>query len=322
MCKKRLRPRDFHQITYRPEDFVVREEKTPTKLEPEPSPKNSSLYKDINSGTLREIKNIELDSFFGTKIDTLARHIFWLRTHDPGCKSVIFSQYRGFLKVLGIAFARHKIGFSNVDSKNGIEDFKGDPGVRFLGYYFTYDADCLQIECFLLHARAHSSGLNLVNATHVFLCEPLINTAIELQAIARVHRIGQHRQTTVWMYLMSGTVEETIYGLSVSRRLPHIVAKKKEEEARSSAPVDLDETAVDSANSMEMQGAALSKLMAGGTSSGELVKKDDLWQCLFGNPNKNKGTSQPSIGADSEVGRFLRAEAAEQRTAADTEPMK
>lgn len=180
----------------------------------------------------------------------------------------------------------------------------------------------MQIECFLLHARAHSSGLNLVNATHVFLCEPLINTAIELQAIARVHRIGQHRLTTIWMYLVSGTVEESIYDLSVSRRVTYIVAKKKEEEARSLAPVDLDETAIDSANSMEMQGATLSKLMAGGASSGELVKKDDLWQCLFGNPNRNKGINQPSIGADSEVGRFLRAEAAEQRTAAGPNPMK
>ena len=41
-----------------------------------------------------------------------------------------------------------------------------------------------QKECFFLHAKAHSSGLNLVNATHVFLCEPLINTAIELQCVS------------------------------------------------------------------------------------------------------------------------------------------
>ena len=43
-----------------------------------------------------------------------------------------------------------------------------------------------QKECFFLHAKAHSSGLNLVNATHVFLCEPLINTAIELQYVISV----------------------------------------------------------------------------------------------------------------------------------------
>lgn len=182
----------------------------------------------------------------------------------------------------------------------------------------------LQIECFLLHAKAHSSGLNLINATHVFLCEPLINTAIELQAIARVHRIGQHRATTVWMYLVSGTVEEAIYDLSVSRRLSHITAKKKEEETLASSTKmhlngnnkeAIDETTIDSANSMEMQSTALSKLMAGGASGGEIVKKDDLWQCLFGDPSKNQGSGQHSMGADSEVGKFLRAEAAEQRVA-------
>ncbi len=42
----------------------------------------------------------------------------------------------------------------------------------------------VQKECFFLHAKAHSSGLNLVNATHVVLCEPLINTAIELQYVS------------------------------------------------------------------------------------------------------------------------------------------
>ncbi len=52
------------------------------------------------------------------------------------------------------------------------------------------------MECLFMHAKGSSSGLTLVNATHVFLCEPLLNTAIELQAIARVHRIGQRQATT------------------------------------------------------------------------------------------------------------------------------
>lgn len=175
-----------------------------------------------------------------------------------------------------------------------------------------------QVECFLLHAKAHSSGLNLVNATHVFLCEPLINTAIELQAIARVHRIGQYRPTTVWMYLVSDTVEESIYDISVSRRLTHIVQKEKEAQSPSPGLHDgttvenITETAIDSANSMEMQDATLANLMTGGATGGEHVRKDDLWQCLFGKANQNT-TLRKSANAEREVGRFLRGEAAEAR---------
>ncbi|KAE8414924.1 proteasome stabiliser-domain-containing protein [Aspergillus pseudocaelatus] len=293
-CKKHLKANDFYQITYKPQEFLVQEEKPPTKVEPERRPKNL-IYTDISSGTLKEIKTVDLDGSFGTKIDTLARHILWLRHHDPGAKSVIFSQYKDFLEVLAIAFHRFKIGFSSVDSKDGISKFKSDPSV----------------ECFFLHARAQSSGLNLVNATHVFLCEPLINTAIELQAIARVHRIGQHRPTTVWMYLVSDTVEESIYELSVSRRLAHIVQKEKAEslsedvEKGRAVTNNISEAAIDSANSLEIRDAALSNLMAGGASGGELVRKDDLWRCLFGSPTK-KDANNFQAGADGEVARFLR----------------
>lgn len=181
----------------------------------------------------------------------------------------------------------------------------------------------VQTECFLLHARAHSSGLNLVNATHIFLCEPLINTAIELQAIARAHRIGQQRPTTVWMYLVSGTVEESIYDVSVTRRLDHIVdaTKKKElpsaeaEENDKGIVENLTEAAIDSANSMELQDAPLSKLVAAGRGSdGEFVHKSDLWECLFGNADR-RVKNEYSDEAQRTVGRFLRGEAAERRAA-------
>lgn len=59
----------------------------------------------------------------------------------------------------------------------------------------------------------------MVNATHVFLCEPLINVSLELQAISRVHRIGQTRPTTVWLYVVNGTVEQSVLQVSTRRRL-------------------------------------------------------------------------------------------------------
>ncbi|PGH14860.1 hypothetical protein AJ80_05786 [Polytolypa hystricis UAMH7299] len=306
MCKMRLKIADFHEITYKPREIVAQEEKTETHFEisQDTHSVKNSIYSGISSKVLQEIKNIDIGGSFGTKIDTLARHLIWLRQHDPGAKSIVFSQYKSFLGILSRAFSRFKIGFTSVDSRDGIERFKHDPS----------------IECFLLHARAHSSGLNLVNATHVFLCEPLVNTAIELQAIARVHRIGQHRETTVWMYLVSDTVEETIYGLSVSRRLAHIARKHKAEEVKGEGDTNgiddmdiskLTEIEIDAANSLELQDAAIGNLMGSTAAEGERVDADDLWQCLFGHADNAK--IEASEDARNEVSRFLRAEAAESR---------
>ena len=306
VCKRHLRSTDFYDITYKPAEMAIQEETSPARDNSPGSSErsvNRSIYSDINSNTLNQIKNIDLDgSYFGTKVDTICRHLYWLREHDPGSKAIIFSQYREFLDVLGRAFGQYKISFSRFDDRNGIERFKSDPAV----------------ECFLLHAKAHSTGLNLVVASHVFLCEPLINTAIELQAIARVHRIGQHRATTVWMYLVADTVEESIYDTSVTRRLTHIKRATKPGSSRSgtATPNAIMESTIDAANSLELQTADLSKLLTSGKSGGEVVDNDDLWTCLFGRVKKrDAGFSAAAEAADGEVGRFFRAEAAGKRRA-------
>jgi len=226
----------------------------------------------------------------------------WIREHDPGAKSIIFSQFRDFLEVLRGALKQFKIGCSGIEDKNGIEKFRQDAST----------------ECFLLDAKSDSSGLNLVNATHVFLCEPLINPAIELQAIARVHRIGQQRPTTVYMYLISETVEEAIYDISVSRRLEHMGRRQKEFASSScsgTATPALQENAIDAANSMELQQAPLRKLLQK-KGDGEIVGQEDLWNCLFSKPRRRQaGVSHGLL--EMEVGRHLRAEAAEGRRATD-----
>lgn len=128
MCKKPLKLNDFHQITYKPQDIVAQEEAPPDEFEHERHSTNA-IYSDISSGLLKEIKNIDLNGSFGTKIDTLARHILWLRENDPGTKSIVFSQYKNFLDVLQRAFRRFGIISSSIDSPGGVEKFKKDPAV-------------------------------------------------------------------------------------------------------------------------------------------------------------------------------------------------
>lgn len=89
----------------------------------------SAIYSDIHRSTLNEIKNIDVNGSFGTKVDSLARHILWLREHDSGSKSVVFSQFRDFLGILARAFDKFKIKYTSIDKNHGIQKFKDDPGV-------------------------------------------------------------------------------------------------------------------------------------------------------------------------------------------------
>lgn len=257
-----------------------------------PKSTDMSIYSDLSTTTLKEIKMIDLSGSYGSKIDMIAKHLLWIRANDPGSKSVIFSQYRDFLSVLETAFKSWRIGTSSIRDKDGISKFKEDPA----------------IETFLLDAKSDSSGLNLVNATYVFLCEPLINPAIELQAIARVHRIGQQRLTTVFMYLISNTVEEAIYEISVKRRLEHIKTAHASDEqppatSGSVTPVFAQEKSLDKANSAEMEAAPLKQLLSQG-GGGEAVQNDDLWRCLFGKPRRNIDGSAIRNGASGSEERF------------------
>jgi E3 ubiquitin-protein ligase SHPRH len=316
VCKRRLIQADLHEITYKPQELSIQAEEvqeiSQERSSPSSTSRKSAIYSEISKSKLAEIKNIELDGpSFTTKIDTLARHLIWLRESDPGAKSIIYCQFKDFLEVLARAFDRFRIGYSSIDKSNGIEKFKQDPG----------------IECFLLHSRAHSSGLNLVNASHVFLCEPLLNTALELQAIARVDRIGQHQETNVWLYLVDGTVEESIYELSVKRRMEHIgqtISSKTQKNGKGKAkeltPDELLDTNLEEANSMELQQASLTGLLAKGGKGGEMVEKEDLWNCLFGgvgvkSAERNRAIGSHQVRFDQEVRRHLGAEAAEERRA-------
>lgn len=275
--------------------------------------KRMGIYNNVTAETLKEIQNTELSlpdaqhaglfgasssneknkvRSFSTKVDFLVRQILWIRRHDAGAKTIIFSQYRDFLSLISQAFEAYQINFASIDQPGGIDTFRSNA----------------HIECFLLHARAHSSGLNLTMATHVILCEPLINTAIELQAIARVHRIGQKRETNVWMYLVKGTVEEKVYKTSVARRMEHLQKSRKDSEAvvngsessskgegKGKAKVkesttNLLEESLENANSLELRDVVYKDLLTKDSSGGggEMVAQDDLWGCLFGDLQKDE----------------------------------
>ncbi|XP_014677049.1 PREDICTED: E3 ubiquitin-protein ligase SHPRH-like [Priapulus caudatus] len=70
----------------------------------------------------------------------------------------------------------------------------------------------------MLHANNKFQRLNLIEATHVLLVEPILNPANQLQAIGRVHRIGQTKATFVHHFLIRNTIEERMYNMLQSVR--------------------------------------------------------------------------------------------------------
>ena len=51
----------------------------------------------------------------------------------------------------------------------------------------------------------------------MFLVEPLLDPGLEAQAVGRVDRIGQKKETFVHRFLVDKTVEESVLALSTSR---------------------------------------------------------------------------------------------------------
>ena len=48
--------------------------------------------------------------------------------------------------------------------------------------------------------------------------DPVWNPALEDQAVARVHRIGQKRPTTIWRLRVEGTVEDQVAAIADRKR--------------------------------------------------------------------------------------------------------
>lgn len=158
-CVETLNMREVHQVSYKPREVTMQEEQNHSS--PEASRQSSpGIYADMDDHVLKEIKGIDLKSYFGTKIDTsmfyhprnpkdphvfltsrpVVRHLLWLKNNEPGFKAVIFSQWGDFLDFMKTALTQAKVGYTSLENKTGVEVFKTNP-------------DC---HCFFLHSKSQS----------------------------------------------------------------------------------------------------------------------------------------------------------------------
>lgn len=272
MCKTAINTSTIYNFTHYKPDLKANNLTDPHK----PAKNLHSIYHPVDSVVVEDIQGIELNNFYSSKVDTIVRHVLYLRSQNPAVQIVVFSQWQDLLYILGTAFKA--AGISYLGSYGTLTPEVGS-GRRRNKYdsVETFKDPSKNITCFLLNAKAQASGLTLINATHIFLCEPLVNASLELQAISRIHRIGQTKVTTVWLFATENTVEESILLMSTNKRLNCLQTKGVAGQISQSSERELTK-----AESMAlMTSGGIDTMINKGNGEGETVTNNDLWSAFF-----------------------------------------
>lgn len=124
----------------------------------------------------------------GSKITAVVAALQRLAAVDPEAKSIVFSQWDAMLALVHRGLDRNHIcavrlgGYRTGKLTTALHRFQSDPTAKVL----------------LLPTARAGKGLNITEATHVFLVDTMLTPAVELQAMGRVHRIGQTKPTFVY----------------------------------------------------------------------------------------------------------------------------
>ncbi|KAI0334196.1 hypothetical protein GY45DRAFT_1318648 [Cubamyces sp. BRFM 1775] len=164
-------------------------------------------YNVINPQVMQDIQAMEVFGSYGSKIETLLRHLVYLQVADPGAKSIVFSAWADSLLIVQHALQANAISCLRVDQNSGKQNaakkFRTNPNISVL----------------LLHGERENAGLNVTCASRVFLLESVVHHAFEVQAIARIDRMGQTKPTEVYCYYAEDTVERNILDLAAKQGL-------------------------------------------------------------------------------------------------------
>ncbi|KAJ7074914.1 SNF2 family N-terminal domain-containing protein [Mycena belliarum] len=192
--------------TQKLERFAVAEtpvEPLPTiPSEAVPKSRREISYNMIDAQTFREIEDMQSFGDYGNKIQTLVRHLLYLRTVDGGAKSIVFSAWADSLYSKTRSLVCIRVSCLRIDQNR-----KGVTAVKQF-------ADSDDIDVLLLHGERENAGLNITCASRVFLLESVVHHGFEVQAIARIDRMGQTKPTEVFCYYAEDTVEKNILDLA------------------------------------------------------------------------------------------------------------
>jgi SNF2 family DNA or RNA helicase len=162
--------------------------------------RQSSIYVLQALSKLRQIANhprmLDMDVDSG-KFDEIFSRLEILLEQNH--KVLIFSNFVKYLNLFKSEFEKRKWKYEMITGETSNRQKRID--------HFQTDEE---IKLFLISIKAGGVGINLTAADYVFIIDPWWNPAVEKQAIARAHRIGQTKNVFAFKFITFGTVEEKI----------------------------------------------------------------------------------------------------------------
>ena len=170
----------------------------------EPKPEDVEVYENsVQRGHFMDMRQ----AFSGPRSAKMERITELLDDGADGAKTIVFTYFRsvldGLVAHLGDrAFGPVAGGVSHQERQKAVDDF-------------TAAAPGAVLVC---QITAASEGLNIQAASRVVIFEPQLNPAVEAQAVARAHRMGQIHTVEVHRLLTPDSVEEQLTAMLADKR--------------------------------------------------------------------------------------------------------
>jgi SNF2 family DNA or RNA helicase len=150
---------------------------------------------------------------------------------ESGQKIIVFSYFRSVIEQVMQVLGERAIGpitgsVSSSQRQNIVDQFQNSPTPLAL----------------VGQIQAAGTGLNIQAASVVIICEPQIKPSLEVQAIARAHRMGQVRKVQVHRLILPESVDEQMLAM---------LARKQSEFDSYARDSDLADSVSDAKNSSE-----------------------------------------------------------------------
>ena len=178
-----------------------------------------------------------------SKMTAIAKHIKTNTDEYDGRRKIVFCHFRGEIDMLKALLRKAGIGCDSVDGRTNKKQRDSSLGyaVGMGGFSLVCKEWCGSAEwlfplidkfvvpqVLIVQIQTANEGLNLQHFQDIYFTSPHWNPAVESQAVARAHRIGQTGEVRVYRFIMENFESEGGSSITIDRYCQIVQDRKKE----------------------------------------------------------------------------------------------